>query len=132
MRRIQPPKCSICNQRTAVFESDVWPTLKLCNDCWRAGVEFIIRSSYDHGNPLLLELIEGTDNGEDEHRVRVWRQRPNESSTFYEYWVRRDSDSQNKSENPLDILDQLCLESRNDLVISPLPMIPGLLTGLDE
>lgn len=131
MRRIQPPLCTVCNKQRAIFESDVWLSLKLCNDCWHSACEFICRSTYDQGNPVLIELLRGTDNDERSDSLRMWRQRPNESGAYYEYRVKLDSDSKNNFENPLDILDQVCLDSHYEDVISELPVIPGLLTGLE-
>lgn len=130
MRRIHPPQCTICNQRAAHYESDVWLTLKMCVPCHQAVVEFICRSSYDHGNPMLIELAAGLDSAERPDSFRVWRQR-NDSTAWYEYWIKYDSDSKNNFEEPLDMLDQVCLDSTSSDVISSLPVIPGLLTGLD-
>lgn len=107
MRRIQPPQCTVCKSGRAEFESDVWPTLLTCNSCRKDAAEFIARTGYHHGNPLLLELIRGVDNGIRDDSIRMWRERPGQSSTYYEFWVQKESDSQIKFENPLDILDTL-------------------------
>ena len=106
MRRIQPPVCTCCNKANAIFESCVWPSVRLCGICHRGVVEFtIVNTGVIHGNPFLLEMAGGIDNGDDDESIRIWRERPNQSSTYYEFRVKRESDSLKLFENPLDILD---------------------------
>lgn len=68
-----------------MFESDVWPTLKICHECWRAATQFIIDTGRITNNPLLVELLRGTDNGVRESSLRYWVKNPDGS--FGEQWV---------------------------------------------
>lgn len=88
MRRIQPPKCTVCCERNAEFESDVWPTLKLCDGCRQDAVDYIFDSEVIHGNPILIELAGPGDNGNRDGMIRVWRKRQNQTSQYYEFFIR--------------------------------------------
>lgn len=91
MKRIRPPSC-ICCPANAIFESESWPSLRLCHECWRKVCEYIIdQAKVTHGNPILLELIGGTDNGETDSKIRYWKRVG--ASTFTEFWIRVAPDS---------------------------------------
>lgn len=108
MRRIQPPKCTCCTTRAAMYESDVWPTVRLCLDCRNHIVEYFFQfDCVYHGNPLAIELFGTEDNGDRPDAIRIWRRVENQSSTFRELYVRRHEDSRSFIENSLDILDDL-------------------------
>lgn len=107
MRRIVPPVCTVCRGANALYESDAWPTLKICHVCKSAAVEFIYRTGILHGNPLLAELAAGLDNGDREDSFRIWLPQPNQSSTYFEFYVKYEDESRMHFENPLDLLDGL-------------------------
>ena len=104
MRRLVPPVCTVCHSSNAGYESDAWPTLKICAKCRGAAVEFIYRTGIMHGNPLLAELAAGLDNGDREDAFRIWLPRPNQTSTYYEFYVKYVDESKSNFENPLDLL----------------------------
>ena len=105
MRRIKPPVCTICNVRAADYESDAWPTLKICQDCRSLAVQYIYRTGITHGNTLLIELAAGLDNGDRPDAFRIWLPTPNQPSCYFEYYVKYTSESERQLENPLDLLD---------------------------
>lgn len=107
MRRIQPPKCSSCKIHSAVFESDVWPSLRLCTGCWTDAIEFCFSTGVIHGNPLLLHFADVGDNGNRDNEVRVWRRRVGQGSTFFEFFIRRTDESENNFDTTLDLLNNL-------------------------
>lgn len=105
VRRIKPPICTVCHRSVASFEFDAWPTLKLCAGCRSDAVQFICESEVLHGNPLLIELQAGLDNGDREHEFRIWVPSKYSSTAMSELYVRFEADSCSSLENPLDILD---------------------------
>jgi len=109
MRRIQPPNCTICEQRNAEYESDVWPTLRLCVTCRAEAIRYCIEEAgVIHGNPILIELALPGDNGNRPDAIRIWRQRPNQTSTYFGFFIKYESeDSTIAVDTTLDFLDQL-------------------------
>jgi hypothetical protein len=76
--------------------------------CRAEVVDYIFDSGIIHGNPILIELADTGDNGNRSDAIRVWRRRANQTSTFYEFFVRRVSpESEIPVDNSLDILDGL-------------------------
>lgn len=107
MRRIQPPLCTICNSQNAAFESDVWPSLMLCTKCRTESIEYILESGVIHGNPILIELSQPGDNGNRSDAIRIWRPRQNQTSVYYEFFIRLTDESGLPVDNQLDILNDL-------------------------
>lgn len=110
MRRIQPPKCTCCQLASAQFESDVWPSVRVCVSCQRDVLEYLIQFDCAiHGNPFAIEFAQPGDNGNRSDAIRIWRQRPNQTATYFEFFVRfSDHESRLAEDNSLDILDNLC------------------------
>jgi hypothetical protein len=65
------------------------------------------REQLTHGNPILIELAAGLDNGDREDAFRIWIPRANQPGAFFEYYVKFESESCSTVENPLDILDAI-------------------------
>lgn len=108
MRRIQPPKCTVCHKFGAECESDVWPTLLICHYCQRDVMEYLIMNDCAiHGNPFAIEFALPGDNGNRPDAIRIWRRVENQSSTFREFYVRYEDDSKLPVDNSLDFLDDL-------------------------
>ena len=91
-----------------MFESDVWPTLKLCMDCRADAIGYCIEEAgVIHGNPILIELALPGDNGNRLDAIRVWRKVENQSSTYREFYIKYKYDSPLVEAYELDILNRL-------------------------
>ena len=110
MRRIQPPKCTCCQRANAVVESDVWSSLRVCYECQRLVIEYLIQNDCAiHGNPFAIEFALPGDNGNRSDAIRVWRKVENHNHAYAEFFVRlRDHESTIAVDNSLDILDEIC------------------------
>ena len=106
MKKIPIPKCVCCRTATAVWESERWPTVKLCYPCTRETAQIIVqRIGVKDGNPILLELVRGLDTATRAGSYRFWIE--NRDRSFSECWVNERAESAMDFENPLDILHQL-------------------------
>lgn len=69
-------------------------------------MQYIFDSGVIHGNPLLIELAKPGDNGNRIDAIRIWRPRPNQPSTYYEFFIRlKAEDSKLPVDNSLDFPD---------------------------
>ncbi len=66
MKRI---KC-LCGS-AAIMQSDIWPSIKLCNDCYKSFTNYMATKMPDllDGNPLAEDLCGLEPHGD---RCRIW------------------------------------------------------------
>ena len=100
MRRIPIPICTCCNKSRAEWESERWPTVRLCYVCSRELAQHIVEViQVVDGNPILIELAKGVNPVTQDGRYYFWAENPD--MTFRREYVRERPESRRSDENSI-------------------------------